>query len=77
MKTRFCFECTSMPHDRCKHLLGRRAATPVTPADGCAYFFDRAAPLVAPLVCPRCACEKWFVILNLAYCQNCGHSRPA
>lgn len=77
MTAHLCGDCQLMPANRCTHLLGRRAATPTTPAEGCSYFHDRTAPLVAQArVCPTCRNAAWYIIAGRQYCQKCGYGGP-
>lgn len=63
--TKLCGDCQLMPGDRCTHADGRRAATPTTPAAGCAYFRAKGAPVVPRIV------DRWPGGFSIA-CPRCG-----
>jgi hypothetical protein len=74
-----CESCKNMPHDRCLHQLGRRAATPTTDAYGCGYFTPKVMqartsmlPLI-PELCPRCA-RPVAIEGDNRICRNCGNA---
>jgi hypothetical protein len=73
-----CESCKNMPHDRCLHQSGRRAATPTTDAYGCSYFTPKVVqvqpvPIARIEVCPRC-CRFVTIDGDNRRCLNCGNA---